>query len=90
MNKIIEYEGKFWINLSDLRKIGFTLPSKGTRLLWTPFLRDYEMRYKFFESRDGWTDGVFISPFATTVGEKYISYSELYVEFNKDSFIKNY
>ncbi len=88
--KIIEYDDKFWINLSDLRKIGFQLPIKGTSLLWTHFLGDYDTHYKFFENRAGWSDGLFISPFSTNVGEKFAGYGELYVEFNQSNFVKNY
>lgn len=88
--EIIVYDGKFWINLFDLREMGFPLPIKGTKLIWRHAFGDFDTHYKFFENRDGWSDGLFISPFSTNVGEKFAGYGELYVEFNQDNFIKNY
>jgi hypothetical protein len=85
--RTLEYKGKHYVSLEDLRQHGFDYPEKNTKVVVrTGFYMwpDIE-HFRFNEPREGWP-GAYVSPFASEVGKVYRGDECIFLEFTPECF----
>ena len=89
LKKLKDYTGfHFYANLSDLEKMGFELPSRGTPVMVKYFVLPYIPEFeslRFYKTEEGF-DGVLVSPFASFVGKRNVNKEDVYVAVNPTNF----
>ncbi len=93
MSEIIEIDGKNYISVYDLRKLGFGYPPKGTTGLYLETVYLWHKRfsnwYKFHEPIEKSGGGIYISPFLTDIGKQLATEGEFFIEFSPNTFNYN-
>src|ERR1035437_7306197 len=91
--ELIKIKDKHYISLENMLKLGFPRPTKGTPILYLNSIRinylfdiekEYE-NYRIYQFKENW-EGVFISPFASYIGNKNVSESDVFVPFTIENF----
>lgn len=89
---IEQINGKNYISVYNLRKLGFNYPAPGTPGLWLENLFGYKHFtnwYRFHAVIQGSGGGIYVSPWLTDVGKKLATEGEFFVEFSPQTFTYN-